>query len=51
MQGISWCYNYSIFEFLLKFWNVGQEWGELQKFEYFKSQTVSIEIKSVVHNF
>ena len=50
MQAISWCYNYSIFDFLQKFWNVEQEWGKLQKFEYFKSQkNVSVEIKSIFH--
>ena len=33
MQSISWCYAYSILDFRLKFWNVGQEWGKLQKLE------------------
>ena len=47
MQAISWFYNYSIFDFLLKFWNDGQEWGKLQKLKYFKSQkSVLVEIKS-----
>ena len=27
MQAISWCYSYLIFDFLPKYWNVGQEWG------------------------
>ena len=35
MQAIS-CYNYSIFDFFQKAWNVGQEGGKLQGLEYFK---------------
>ena len=52
MKAISLCYNYSIFDFLLKFWNVRQEWGKIQKLEYFKSQeNVSVEIKSIFRIF
>ena len=52
MKAISLYYNYSIFDFLLKFWNVRQEWGKIQKLEYFKSQeSVSVEIKSIFRIF
>ena len=52
MQVISWRYHYSIFNFLFKSKNVGEDGWKLQKIQYLKNQnSVLSEIKSIFHYF
>ena len=51
-QPFSLYHNYFIFDFLLKYWNVGQERGKLQNLDLLMTKkSILNEIKSIAHVF